>query len=1212
MLNRDRHLTEEEIDVLLGIAPPNVRPLPADKAQSDEWDRHISECEACRKRAILRASNRSKLAMLRIFPEEAPGESCPELEEWTKLAVGVGTPGRIQEMLAHAAVCGHCGPMLKTTIHDFSDSVSPEEAALLSRLESSKPAWQARLASRLTGDTRTATASVWSPLRAKPALWSWAAVSVVALLIATGWFWFLRPQTRIQGLIARAYTERRTLELRIPGAKYAPVRIERGAGVSHLDSPPALLDAEKEIAVNLAKHPSDPFWLQSRARAELLEGNYEGAIPPLRQALSVNPDSTSLLIDLATAYSQRAESNGTTEDFGQAINLLGRALKISPNDPVATFNRALISRKALLFSQSVEDWRRYLEIDPKSEWANEARSRLEETIREQQKRKTGRANPLLTPEQFAELSFDDPASIDMADQKIEAYGTAALLEWVPAAFSPNAPRPSDVQTTRRAFAALGRLSLDRHSDRWWSDLMDASSSPYFSQALAHLSNAIEANESGNTAVAHANATQAINLFRIIGTNEAGILRASTEDLYAFNIDQNATNCIQGDKRLKNFARVKNYRWLNSEFHIQEGNCFWLNGDLGLALTAYSTAEQEATAANYKTILLGAQDHWSMAAGASGDSAGAWRKAAQGLQQFWDGDFADVRGYNFYYSLYELARMRNMPFLELSIWKDAIPLTESSHDLAQIAVAHTLYANSALATDDSSLAVQEFERASQLFAEAPQIPSTRMAYLEAQTRLAGVEARMGQSKSSLARLRPMEFEVGNLDDNYLKILFYDCFGKALLDNGEISDGERALRSAVRLAELQLQSIDSFEARAQWKINTSETYKDLASLLVHNGDEEGSFELWESFKAAPIRQLQTQALPISVRLEEGRNSPQISSYLHDLTAATTISYALLPTELLTWTADNRGVTSHQVKVSSTTLVSDVDRFRDLCANPNSDPQLLRSEARRLYDVLVAPVENQFGTGRTLIFELDDSLSQLPLEALIDAQDHFLGDRVPILSSRGIVYGEHSRAGIRITRNTAALVVAVSASSQDSTRSLAPLPDVGSEAEAVAGQFQSPNLLIGRTATLHEVLSRIPAAVVFHFAGHSSDSSAMPGLLLSDSKLTARNLHSASLSGMRLAVLSACDSSDLGRESSSNSLGLSDYLLTMGVPRVVGSRWNVDSATTREFMQIFYGGLLRGATVEQSLREAQAQMRSGQKHAHPFFWAAFTTFGSGSLAP
>jgi len=1211
VLNRDRHLTEEEIDVLLGIAPPNVGPLPTDKTQSDEWDRHVSECEACRKRAILQASNRSKLAMLKIFPEDAPGKSCPELEEWTKLAVGVGTPDRIQEMLAHAAVCGHCGPMLKTTIHDFSDSISPAEAALLSRLESSKPAWQARLASRLTGDLQTATVRVGSPFRAKPALWRWAAVSAVALLIATGWFWFLRPQTRIQGLLARAYTERRTLEPRMPGAKYAPVRIERGAGVSHLDSPPALLDAEKEIAVNLAKHPSDPFWLQSRARAELLEGNYEGAIPPLRQALSFNQDSSSLLIDLATAYSQRAESNGTTEDFGEAINLLGRALKTSPNDPVATFNRALISRKALLFSQSIEDWRRYLEIDPKGEWANEARSRLEETIREQQKRKTGRAHPLLTPEQFADLSFDDPASIDTADQKIEAYGTAALLEWVQAAFSPNAPRPSDVQTTRRAFAALGRLFLDRHADPWWSDLMVASSSPYFPQALAHLSTAIEANESGNTAVAHANATQAINLFRIMGTNEAGILRASTEDLYASNIDQNATNCIQADNRLRNFARLKRYPWLNSEFHIQEGNCFWLKGDLGLALAAYSTAEKEAAAANYGTILLGAQDHWSMAAGASGDSAGAWRKSAQGLQQFWDGDFADVRGYNFYYSLYELARMRKMPFLELSIWKDAIPLTESSHDLAQVAVAHTLYANSALATDNSLLAVQELEKASQLFAEAPQIPSTRMAYLEAQTRLAGVEARMGKAQNSLARLKPMEFEVGNLDDNYLKVLFYDCFGRALLDNGEFADGERALRSAVGLAEFQLQSIDSFEARAQWKINTSETYKDLASLLAHNGDEEGSFELWESFRAAPVRQLRTQTSPVPVRAEEA-NSPQISSYLHDLTAATTISYALLPTELLTWTADNRGVTLRQARVSSTTLVSDVDRFRNLCANPDSDPQLLRSQARHLYDVLVAPVEKQFETGRTLIFELDDPLSQLPLEALIDAQNHFLSDRAPILSSPGIVYGESSKGGIHITRNTAALVVAVSTSSEGSTRSLSPLPDVGPEAEAVAGEFHSPNLLTGRVATLNEVLSRIPGAVVFHFAGHSSDSSAMPGLLLSDSKLTTRNLDGINLSGMRLAVLSACDTSDVDRESFNNSRGLTDYFLSVGVPRVVASRWNVDSATTQEFMQIFYGGLLRGATVEQSLRAAQAQMRRVQNHTHPFFWAAFTTFGSGSLAP
>ena len=283
------------------------------------------------------------------------------------------------------------------------------------------------------------------------------------------------------------------LEPRISGAEFGPLRIQRAQQTSHMDSPSSLLEAEKEITNNLARHPSDPFWLQSRARAELLEGNYNGAIDNLRQALAAKANSPSLLIDLATAYSQRADATGNTEDLGTAVDLLGQALKASPRDPVALFNRALISRKALLFSQAIEDWKTYLELEPTSKWADEARSRMEEAQQEQEKRKHSGITPLFTPAQFAALNFDDPATIDTLDQRLEAYDTAAILEWLPVAY-PTASGSSETIAARTALSKLARISLDRHSDHWWVDLLKQSSSPSFPLAVNYLASAIRANE----------------------------------------------------------------------------------------------------------------------------------------------------------------------------------------------------------------------------------------------------------------------------------------------------------------------------------------------------------------------------------------------------------------------------------------------------------------------------------------------------------------------------------------------------------------------------------------------------------------------------------------------------------------------------------------------------------------------------------------------
>jgi len=129
----------------------------------------------------------------------------------------------------------------------------------------------------------------------RPALFSWPrpvfALAGIAAAVVAGWLGMrlLRPPSAEQ-LLARAYTEHRTLEVRIPGAKYAPMRVERAAGGSSLDKSPSLLKAEALIGDNLQKSPNDPVWLQAKARADLLEGNYESAIKSLQRALETKPE----------------------------------------------------------------------------------------------------------------------------------------------------------------------------------------------------------------------------------------------------------------------------------------------------------------------------------------------------------------------------------------------------------------------------------------------------------------------------------------------------------------------------------------------------------------------------------------------------------------------------------------------------------------------------------------------------------------------------------------------------------------------------------------------------------------------------------------------------------------------------------------------------------------------------------------------------------
>jgi len=553
-------------------------------------------------------------------------------------------------------------------------------------------------------------------------------------------------------------------------------------------------------------------------------------------------------------------------------------------------------------------------------------------------------------------------------------------------------------------------------------------------------------------------------------------------------------------------------------------------------------------------------------------------------------------------------LRHQPYLQVSIWKDAIPLTESSRDLAQVAVAHTLFANSSLATNDSLQALHEFDRASQLFARSPQVEATRLARLEAETRLAGVEIGLGENNKGLSRLRSMESEITHLSDNYLKVLFYENYGKALVSDGNVVEGETAMRSAVQLAALQLQSVHDSSSRIEWKLNASSPCRDLVSLIYRKGDVEGALELWEAFKAAPAiaHDQAQQKSPISTAMSQ-HDIRQVTPRLRDLTRATVISYALLPGELIIWVYDNRGVSSHHTEIPAAELPTATASFRELCSNPKSDLNLVRRQARHLYDELIAPIESRLQSDRALIIELDEGLDGLPMEALLDANNHYLGERGPLISSFGVLYEPTDILAARISRDTPALVVAVAAphSSLGSTPSL---PDVVTEGETVAGRFVSARFLTGQNATLRNTLDRISDSGVFHFAGHASNSYTMPGLLLSDTTLTTKSLEKFKAFRTQLVVLSACDTEagDLGSVQAADSLV--SYFVRAGVPRVVASRWNVDSALTRQFMNIFYAHLLAGSSIEESISQAQNNLRAQPATSHPFYWAAFTVFGSG----
>jgi CHAT domain-containing protein/cytochrome c-type biogenesis protein CcmH/NrfG len=1124
--------------------------------------------------------------------------------EWLGVAAGLLPEVKARELMKHAAQCGHCGPLLKKVAEALVDETTPSEDALLASLQSARPEWRKNMAAALRDSARSRQAKAsWL---ISVFTWRAPAYALAGIVVVAVFAWIgvraLHPPTAEQ-LLVQAYTERRTIEVRIPGAKYAPLRVERGMRGSGFDKPQSLLRAEVLISEQLLRKPNDPEWLEAKARAEMLDGSYDDAINTLQRALKSQPDSPDLLTDLGSAYYLRAKSADRPIDYGNAIEAFGKVLIKSPDNSIALFNRALACEQAFLYAQALEDWQHYLRIDPQGEWAEEARSRFTALQQKVKKYDQSHTEPLLSPLEFSKSGADDVV-LHKIDTQIEQYFSLAVVEWLPKAF----PLPQEGVSNAAnedALRVLAKISAQDHDDFWLADLLQHSASPMFPSAVAELALAAKAIDSGDNVFAREHARQAERLFAFAG-NTAGVLRARIDYMFASHDAQEADTCIEASADQERRLAVTSYRWLTIQFHLEEGTCSWLAGDLGKAQQLYESAASAAESSGYREIYLRTQDHLSSLTSATGNLAEGWSRTWTALNRFWAGTYTPMRGYNLYYNLYEFARITRQPHLGMAAWRDGVALSDSFSNNNLRAMAHSLMASAAVAAGRSSVAEDEFMRASEFFARAPQIKSTRVDRLEAETRLAEVEVFEGKSQLAVSRLRQLEPEVSKLSDDFLEVFFYTTLGNAESGVGDGKEAESALHSALIMSESLLQSLRDDKLRAEWSRRTSSTYRNFVQLRLQQGDVESALETWEWYRGAALRARGRGklVLPTNFQLPEPH---EVAYQLPQLLKETFVSYALLPRGLAIWVYDNRGVFSYWIQDNSADIEAKANHFRFLCSDPKSDASDLRESAHLLYDLLVAPIEKRLSSDRALIVELDDGFSGLPFDALLDTQGHYFGERGPMVSSLGIYYRSGVLRSTQITQDTVALVAAVAASRAPTDSAVMPLPDAAYEGEMVAHDFKNVHLLMEREATIDAVLRHLPDASIFHFAGHAIRSSQQSGLLLSDSLLSTRLIEKTSISRLQLAVLSACDTQDGSAGDVTDDDSLVRTFLSAGVPHIVASRWNVDSFVTRQFMQLFYRALLNGNTVADSIYQAQSGLRSRPGMSHPYYWSAFTAFGA-----
>lgn len=120
-----------------------------------------------------------------------------------------------------------------------------------------------------------------------------------------------------------------------------------------------------------AERDPSPENRAARAILHIIDGRPEAALPALREAHTLKPSDPRFLNDLAAASLAVYDNTGDPWAALEAIDAAEQADQLEPS-PAARFNLALALERLDVQARAIAAWDRYLELDTRSRWAQEA------------------------------------------------------------------------------------------------------------------------------------------------------------------------------------------------------------------------------------------------------------------------------------------------------------------------------------------------------------------------------------------------------------------------------------------------------------------------------------------------------------------------------------------------------------------------------------------------------------------------------------------------------------------------------------------------------------------------------------------------------------------------------------------------------------------------------------------------------------------------
>ena len=985
------------------------------------------------------------------------------------------------------------------------------------------------------------------PRRAwRPVVWTVAAAAAVVLAVV-----WMRPvsdeartQRAVHALVSAVGSSRPALGRFSVGFAWAAV-VPPTRSSESVSVPLPVQQAALSIRV-LASEIKSAATTRAFGIAEITEGRIDAGIRALEESVAAEPANADFHADLSAALLERWSRHRVAEDAAKALNQAQLAVNTSPDHVAGLFNLALAAEAVGDRVGAVRAWKSFLSKDATSEWAAEARRRLEELERANQ-----------APVQMTQLR------------------ERRLLEWANAMVAGRrAPLADPDDGGDAVFAAAESATRTGHPNP-----------RQLASAVLTLQRSRERFDQSDHTGAATEARTAAGLFRSIGVNAA---EADMQVAWSLFFGQQRAPAMDIARRVAASPQTASLPRVLGRFEYLSG----LDA-LALGLRTQAVHHYNVAIANFERagdIEQAAAAHALLAEALrnQGDKTSSWQHLSEALT-----------------ALPALSTPRRRIHI-LALATQAATQTDQDgaalwfSEGLELAVSETddPGAHVSLHLLRAPLLVRVGNlKAARLSFAAGREASTQFTDIETQRRYRGefgwLEGRALHSIDPPAAVRALTealdaFEPQRLVGRLAEVYLYR--GRAYRAGGDRQKAEDDWRAGIDLLRGQAGAIHDRRLRTAWADNLWGLFSEM---IDSHADRPMEALAWLEASRMALR---------STSGEQPMAIAAVTSPASQLGADVVVVLASLPHHLFKWTLDGNGEQFSKERIDAAELAALCRTF----VGALSEGRLPASDVIDRLSALVLPARLPAHADASVVFVADGPLRMFPFGALRVNGRPLLELAAPRVASTFLSATQHRPVAVDLRKP---LLVGVSDPGKGSGLQFLPNAKAEVEALGRLYDSRAILLdeQVTRTELLRQMAAPGLIHIATHaVADPQSDRAAL--VLFSSGAL--RTLSTDEIVSQRLrsdvvVILSACDTAVTAVTASNSGVSLAHAFLDAGAAAVIGTLWRIADDDARTLMTMVHTNLRNGRPSHLALVDAQRAMLKFKRPVHA--WAALVHLSS-----